>query len=98
MPSTGLLLVVRVPDETRPKIDALAESRGRNLNDVLNEAIDRYHTEEEWLIDEISAVVAEAEGRDHCARPTPHVGAVDGGGLAAPGAATSSTDHHVHRR
>jgi predicted transcriptional regulator len=64
MPSTRSPLIVRVSDETRRKIDALAESRGRSLNDVLNEAIDHYLTEEEWLIDEISAAVAEANAPD----------------------------------
>jgi predicted transcriptional regulator len=64
MPSTGSPLVVRVSDETRRKIDALAKSRGRSLNYVLNEAIDRYLAEEEWLIDEISAAVTEADAPD----------------------------------
>jgi predicted transcriptional regulator len=64
MPSTGSPLVVRVSDETRRKIDALAKSRGRSLNYVLNEAIARYLAEEEWLIDEISAAVAEADAPD----------------------------------
>jgi predicted transcriptional regulator len=64
MPSTGSLLVVRVSDETRRKIDALAKSHGRGLNDVLKEAIDCYLTEEEWLIDGISAAVAEANAPD----------------------------------
>jgi predicted transcriptional regulator len=64
MPATGSPLVVRVSEETRRKIDALAKSRRRSLNYVLNEAIDRYLAEEEWLIDEISAAVAEAEAPD----------------------------------
>jgi predicted transcriptional regulator len=57
-------LVVRVSGETRQKIDALAKSRGRSLNYVVNEAIDRYLAEEEWLIDEIRAAVAEADAPD----------------------------------
>jgi predicted transcriptional regulator len=64
MPSTAWPLVVQVPDETRRKIDALAKSRGRSLNNVLNEAIDRYLAEEEWLIHEICAAVAEADASD----------------------------------
>lgn len=64
MPSAVSPLVVRVPDETRRKIDALAKSRGRSLNYVLGEAIDRYLAEEEWLIDEISAAVTEADAPD----------------------------------
>jgi predicted transcriptional regulator len=55
---------VRVSDETRQKINALAKSRGRSLNYVLSEAIERYLTEEEWLIDEITAAVAEADAPD----------------------------------
>ena len=64
MPSAVSPLVVRVSDETRRKIDALAKSRGRSLNYVLGEAIDRYLAEEEWLIDEINAAVAEADAPD----------------------------------
>ena len=61
MPSAVSPLVVRVSDETRRKIDALVKSRGRSLNYVLGAAIDRYLAAEEWLIDEISAAVAEAD-------------------------------------
>jgi predicted transcriptional regulator len=64
MSSAGSPLVVRVSNETRQKIDALAKSRGRSLNYVLGEAIERYLAEEEWLIDEISAAVAEADAPD----------------------------------
>lgn len=64
MPSAGSPLIVRVSEETRRKIDALAQSRGRSLNYVLNEAIDRYVSEEEWLIDEIGAAIAEADASD----------------------------------
>jgi predicted transcriptional regulator len=62
--AAGSPLVVRVSDETRQKIDALAQSRGRSLNYVLGEAIERYLAEEEWLIDEINAAVAEADAPD----------------------------------
>ena len=64
MAATGSPLVVRVPEETRRKIDALAKSRGRSRNYVLAEAIERYLAEEAWLIDEISAAVREADRPD----------------------------------
>jgi predicted transcriptional regulator len=64
MPSTGAPLVVWVSDETRQKIDALTKTRGHSLYYVLNEAIDRYLAEEEWLFDEITAAVAEADAPD----------------------------------
>lgn len=64
MPSGGSPLVVRVPNETRERVDALAKSRGRSLNYVLSEAIERYLAEEEWLIDEVSVAVAEADSPD----------------------------------
>jgi len=64
MPSTEKGIVVRLPGETRERIAALARSRGRSMNFVLNEAVDRYVAEEAWLIDEIAAAVAEADVPD----------------------------------
>jgi predicted transcriptional regulator len=64
MPSTEKGIVVRVPGETRSRLEALARSRGRSLNFVMNEAVQRYLTEEAWLIDEISAAVREADSAD----------------------------------
>lgn len=61
MPSAEKGLVVRVPGETRTKLEDLARSRGRSLNFLLNEAVQRYLLEEAWLIDEISAAVYEAD-------------------------------------
>ena len=63
-------LIVRVSEETRRKVDALAKSRGRSRNYVLSEAIERYLDEEVWLIDEISAAVAEADAPDAVFVPT----------------------------
>ena len=72
MQSTGSPLVVRVSDETRRKIDALAKSRGRSLNDVLNEAIDRYLAEEEWLLDGIiTRIIAMRAGAWPRSHPCP---------------------------
>ena len=61
MPSTGKGIVVRLPGETRARLEALARSRGRSLNFVMNQAVERYLAEEAWLIDEISASVQEAD-------------------------------------
>jgi predicted transcriptional regulator len=64
MPSTARGIIVRVPDETRERLDALAQSRGRSLNFVMNEAVKRYLDEEAWLVDEIRAAVQEADASD----------------------------------
>lgn len=64
MPSTEKGIVVRLPGETRERVEAVARSRGRSLNYVLNEAVRRYLAEEAWLIDEISAAVDEADAPD----------------------------------
>ncbi len=64
MAAIGKGVVVRLPGETRERIASLARSRGRSMNFVLNEAVERYVAEEAWLIDEISAAVAEADAPD----------------------------------
>jgi predicted transcriptional regulator len=42
----------------------VARSRGRSLNFVLNEAVERYVAEEAWLVDEIREAVEEADATD----------------------------------
>ncbi len=64
MPATEKGIVVRLPGETREKVEALARSRGRSLNFVLNEAVQRYLAEEAWLIDEITMAIQEADAPD----------------------------------
>ena len=64
MPSTQKGIVIRLPGETRTRLEALARSRGRSLNFVMNEAAQRYLSEEAWLIDEIRAAVQEADATD----------------------------------
>ena len=64
MPSAEKGIVVRLPGQTRAKLDAVARSRGRSLNFVLNEAVERYVAEEAWLVDEIREAVEEADATD----------------------------------
>ncbi len=64
MPSAEKGIVVRLPGEMRQRVEALARSRGRSINYVLNEAVQRYLAEEAWLIDEINAAVDEANAPD----------------------------------
>ena len=61
MPSAEKGIVVRLPAQTRAKLEATARSRGRSLNFVLNEAVERYVAEEAWLVDEIREAVEEAD-------------------------------------
>jgi predicted transcriptional regulator len=64
MPSAEKGIVVRLPGQTRAKLDAVARSRGRSLNFVLNEAVERYVAEVAWLVDEIREAVEEADAAD----------------------------------
>lgn len=64
MPAAEKGIIVRLPGETRARLEALARSRERSLNFILNEAVQRYLGEEAWLIDEIRAAVQEADAPD----------------------------------
>ena len=57
MPLTQKGIVVRLPGETHARVETLARSRGRSLNFIMNEAVQRYLAEEAWIIDEISEAV-----------------------------------------
>ncbi len=44
------LLSVRIEDETKTRLEALAEATGRSKNALFNEAVERYIAEQEkWL-------------------------------------------------
>ncbi len=61
MPATTANFSVRLPEETKEKIDALARALGRPRNYVIAEAVERYIKEEAWQIEEIQAAIAEDE-------------------------------------
>ncbi len=64
MSSTLEPLVVHVSEDTRQQIAALAKARGRGVDDVLNEAIERYLAEDQWISHEIAEAVNEADSPD----------------------------------
>ncbi len=59
MPATTANFSVRLPKETKEKIDALARALGRPRNYVIVEAVERYIAEEAWQIEEIQAGIIE---------------------------------------
>ncbi len=59
MPAKTANFSVRLPEETKEKIDALAKALGRPRNYVIAEAVERYIKEEAWQIEEIQAAIAE---------------------------------------
>ena len=50
---------IRLPDETKDRIEALAKALGRPRNYVITEAIERYLQEESWQLAEIQAALEE---------------------------------------
>jgi predicted transcriptional regulator len=59
MPATTANFSIRLPQETKDKIDTLARAMGRPRNYLIAEAIERYIQEESWQIAEIQAGIAE---------------------------------------
>ena len=59
MPATTANFSIRLPQETKAKIDTLARAMGRPRNYLIAEAIERYIQEESWQIAEIQAGIAE---------------------------------------
>ena len=59
MPATTANFSIRLPRETKDKIDTLARAMGRPRNYLIAEAIERYIQEESWQIAEIQAGIAE---------------------------------------
>lgn len=59
MPGTTANFSIRLSEETRSKIDTLAQAVGRPRNYLITEAIERYIEEESWQIGEIQAGIAE---------------------------------------
>lgn len=61
MSSSTANFSIRLPDETKEKIDALAKTLGRPRNYLIAEAVERYIREESWQIGEIQAGISEDE-------------------------------------
>jgi predicted transcriptional regulator len=59
MPGTTANFSIRLPEETKDKIDALARALGRPRNYLIAEAVERYIAEESWQLAEIQAGIAE---------------------------------------
>jgi predicted transcriptional regulator len=59
MSTTTANFSIRLPQETKDKIDSLARAMGRPRNYLIAEAIERYIQEESWQIAEIQAGIAE---------------------------------------
>ena len=53
MPATTANFSIRLPQETKDKIDTLARAMGRPRNYLIAEAIERYIQQESWQIAEI---------------------------------------------
>jgi len=54
-------LNIRIPEPERARLDALAESTGRNSNDLITEALARYLDDEEQQIAKIHEGIADAD-------------------------------------
>jgi predicted transcriptional regulator len=59
MSTTTANFSIRLPQETKDKLDNLARALGRPRNYLIAEAIERYLQEESWQIAEIQAGIAE---------------------------------------
>lgn len=59
MAGTTANFSIRLSEETKVKVDALAKVLGRPRNYVIAEAVERYITEESWQLGEIQAGIAE---------------------------------------
>ena len=57
-------LTVRVSDEVKCQLDALAQSTGRSRSWLVFEAVKKYVELENWQISEIQAAVVEADSGD----------------------------------
>ncbi len=59
--ATSGAVSIRLSDEAKISIDALAEAMGRSSDDLMVEAIERYIAEEAPQVAEIKAGIAEAD-------------------------------------
>ncbi len=59
--TTSDAVSIRLSDEVKISIDALAEAMGRSSDDLMVEAIERYIAEEAPQVAEIKAGIAEAD-------------------------------------
>lgn len=58
------VLTVRVPDDMKSQMDALAEATGRTRSWIAAEAIRQYVDSESWQIGEIRKALVEADAGD----------------------------------
>ncbi len=59
--SKSVAFTVRVPRETKAKLDSLAKGMGRSTNYVAGEALASYVTENVWQLEAIGKAVAQAD-------------------------------------
>jgi predicted transcriptional regulator len=57
----SVAFTVRVPSETKAKLDSLARGMGRSTNYVAGEALASYVTENAWQVEAIGQAVADAD-------------------------------------
>jgi len=60
-------LSIRIPSETRARLDRLAEATGRTCSFLAAEALNAYLEQEAWQVAEIKAAVREADAGDFAA-------------------------------
>ncbi len=60
----GSVLTVRVTDDVKEQMDALADATGRTRSWIAFEAIKRYLEIESWQVGELRKALAEAEAGD----------------------------------
>ena len=59
--SDSVAFTVRMPRETKAKLDSLAKGMGRSTNYVAGEALASYVTENAWQVEAVGRAVAEAD-------------------------------------
>jgi RHH-type rel operon transcriptional repressor/antitoxin RelB len=57
-------MTARVPRRVKSDLDALAKSTGRNRNELVNEALDRFIDQQRWQIARIEEGIRQADAGD----------------------------------
>jgi predicted transcriptional regulator len=60
-PDTAVHMTARVPRRVKADLDALARSTGRNRNELVNEALDRFIDQQRWQIARIEEGIRQAD-------------------------------------